>query len=74
MTMNITLNQRVPGSSPGAPTNVLKFLADRTEAHSDNASPAHSDNLTVFVPMAPKRKTDHDADRYRPLVLLALCS
>src|ERR1700757_5436817 len=32
----LTLNQRVPGSSPGAPTKPFKHLAGTTEGHTEN--------------------------------------
>ena len=40
MVADETLNQRVPGSSPGAPTNTLKHLT-----HSSNAIPTSHQRL-----------------------------
>src|SRR6185312_1143175 len=37
----LTLNQRVPGSSPGAPTNKINGLVDTGRVHSDS----HSDSI-----------------------------
>ena len=45
----LTLNQRVPGSSPGAPTKQINNLAVWRVEHSDNSSPAHSDKFPLSV-------------------------
>src|SRR5579871_1169182 len=45
----LTLNQRVPGSSPGAPTKQVKTSAVERVEHSDNSSPAHSDKIPLSV-------------------------
>ncbi len=42
MVEQLTLNQRVHGSSPCAPTKSSKFSADR-RCHSDKSPSAHSD-------------------------------
>ena len=45
----LTLNQRVQGSSPCAPTNQHQTLSRLTNCHSDKPSPAHSDKPPLFV-------------------------
>jgi hypothetical protein len=45
----LTLNQRVPGSSPGAPTNRFNHLATDRELHFDTRSVAHFDKFPLFV-------------------------
>src|SRR5262245_36237053 len=44
----LTLNQRVLGSSPSAPTNLLKHLVDFSRLHSDKPSAAHSGQIARF--------------------------
>ena len=47
----MSLNQRVPGSSPGAPTKFSKHLAQSLESHSDKRSAAILTNrLFLFAP------------------------
>jgi hypothetical protein len=47
----LTLNQRVPGSSPGAPTKLLRHLASPSGSHSDKRSAAIPTNrLLLFAP------------------------
>jgi hypothetical protein len=48
----LTLNQRVQGSSPCAPTNLFKDLAMTGTLHSDNRV-KHSDKSAFFVLRGP---------------------
>jgi len=49
LVIQLTLNQRVPGSSPGVPTKQINILAVLRVEHSDNSSPAHSDKFPLSV-------------------------
>jgi hypothetical protein len=45
----LTLNQRVQGSSPCAPTILFKYLDQVIKVHPDTALSCHSDKAAAFV-------------------------
>ena len=49
----LTLNQRVVGSSPTAPTSVSNRLRVIGAGHSDSPNPLYSDSHPRFVPALP---------------------
>src|SRR5689334_8060922 len=49
----LTLNQRVPGSSPGAPTNPFKDLANQALDGSQAVRPAISGSCLGWLPSKP---------------------
>jgi hypothetical protein len=72
----LTLNQRVPGSSPGAPTKVFSDLAPLPKSHSDKRSAAIPTNqLLLFSPgdasWSPKSAASACASRRSATVALS---
>src|ERR1700722_9366546 len=66
----LTLNQRVQGSSPCAPTNLSKGLGRGRRVRSDNLVSWHSDKSAGFVPSGSGRSFVRERDNQRRLARL----
>jgi hypothetical protein len=61
---NLTLNQRVPGSSPGAPTNQVNYLA---EPHREHLASFYRSFYSLRSPFLPLEPFDRGFRQHRAL-------